>query len=649
MTTICESCRLRPATVHDFALRSGTWVEAEVCDSCARRRRTAILPLIGSALAAVALAVGTTFALDRLQRGSAERELSSADPREWAKRLRSGAPTLSAYSRDLTAAARAGELDPVIGRDDEIDRVIAILSRRTKNNPVLVGEPGVGKTAVVEGLAQRIARGDVPAGLRDKRVLALSLGPLVAGTKYRGEFEARVKRILDEVRRAARDIVLFIDELHTLVGAGAAEGSLDLSSMIKPELARGELQCIGATTFDEFRKHIEADSALERRFQPVMVSEPTIEQTVAILRGLRDKYATHHGVSIDDAALEAAAQLSARYIVDRFLPDKAIDLMDEAAASVALRHGFAVEPDDVAGIVSKWTGIPQGALDEAQTRGLLTLESALSARVVGQDDAIRLVSQAIRRGRAGLKDPRKPLGGFLFVGPSGVGKTELAKALAAELFGTEDALVRLDLTEYTEAHTVSRLLGAPPGYAGHDEPGQLTEPVRRRPYCVVLFDEFEKAHADVAAILLQILDDGRVTDAKGRVVDFRHAILILTSNAAPDELDIYLRPELLNRIDDVVHFNSLGLPEIEAIVELQMRDVAKRLGALRVTLTLSETAREFLAKESIASGSGARYVARTIARFVTNPLSSALLRGDIKEGGSAKIELRGEMIDVIAA
>jgi ATP-dependent Clp protease ATP-binding subunit ClpC len=649
MTTICESCRLRPATVRDFALRSGTWVEAEVCESCARRRRHAIVPLIGSALAAVALAVGTTFALDRLQRGSGERETSSADPREWAKRLRSGTPTLSTYSRDLTAAARAGELDPVIGREDEIDRVIAILSRRTKNNPVLVGEPGVGKTAVVEGLAQRIARGDVPAGLRDKRVLALSLGPLVAGTKYRGEFEARVKRILDEVRRAARDVVLFIDELHTLVGAGAAEGSLDLSSMIKPELARGELQCIGATTFDEFRKHIEADSALERRFQPVMVSEPTIEQTVSILRGLRAKYATHHAVSIDDSALEAAAQLSARYIVDRFLPDKAIDLMDEAAASVALRHGFAVEPDDVAAIVSKWTGIPQGSLDEAQTRGLLTLESALSARVVGQDDAIRLVSQAVRRGRAGLKDPRKPLGGFLFVGPSGVGKTELAKALAAELFGTEDALVRLDLTEYTEAHTVSRLLGAPAGYAGHDEAGQLTEPVRRRPYCVVLFDEFEKAHSDVAAILLQILDDGRVTDAKGRVVDFRHAILILTSNAAPDELDIYLRPELLNRIDDVVHFNPLGLPEIEAIVELQMRDVATRLGALRVTLTLSDTAREFLAKESIASGSGARYVARTIARFVTNPLSSALLRGDIKEGGSAKIELRGEMIDVIAA
>jgi ATP-dependent Clp protease ATP-binding subunit ClpC len=649
MTTICGSCGLRPATVRDFALRSGAWVEAEVCDSCARRRRTAPLTLIGSALAAVALAVGTTYALDRLQRGSGERELSSADPREWAKRLRSGTPTLSSYSRDLTAAARAGELDPVIGREDEIERVIAILSRRSKNNPVLVGDPGVGKTAVVEGLAQRIARGDVPAPLRDKRVLSLSLGPLVAGTKYRGEFEARVKRILDEIRRAAREIVLFIDELHTLVGAGAAEGSLDLSSMIKPELARGELQCIGATTFEEYRKHIEADSALERRFQPVMVSEPTIEQTINILKGLRGRYAAHHGVSIDDAALDAAAQLSARYIVDRFLPDKAIDLVDEAAASVALRSGFAVEVDDISAIVSKWTGIPQGSLDEAQTRNLLQLETALGARIVGQDEAIRLVAQAIRRGRAGLKDPRKPLGGFLFVGPSGVGKTELARALAGELFGSEDALVRIDLSEYTEAHTVSRLLGAPPGYAGHDEAGQLTEPVRRRPYSVVLFDELEKAHADVAAVLLQILDDGRVTDAKGRTVDFRHAIVILTSNADSSDLEIYLRPELLNRIDDVVHFNPLGKPEIEAIVELQMRAVASRLGALRVTISLTDAAREFLAKESIAAGSGARYVARTIARFVTNPLSSAILRGDIKEGGQAKVELRGEMIDVIAA
>jgi ATP-dependent Clp protease ATP-binding subunit ClpC len=648
MAATCETCGLHPATVRDYTLRSGSWVEAEVCESCARRRRTAIVPLVGSALAAVALAVGTTYAIDRFQRG--ERELPPADPREWGKRLRTGTPTLAAYSRDLTAAARAGELDPVVGRDAEIERVISILSRRSKNNPVLVGEPGVGKTAVVEGLAQRIARGEVPAVLRDKRILALSLGPLVAGTKYRGEFEGRVKRILEEVKRSSREVVLFIDELHTLVGAGAAEGSLDLSSMIKPELARGELQCIGATTFDEYRKHIETDAALERRFQPISVAEPTIEETAGILRGLRARYAEHHGVTITDAAIDAAAALSARYIVDRFLPDKAIDLIDEASSLVAMRGTAVVETADVAAVVSKWTGIPQGALTEEQSRGLLALETSLAKRVVGQDRALGAVAQAIRRGRAGLKDPRKPVGGFLFIGPSGVGKTELARALAAELFGTEDALVRIDLTEYTEAHTVSRLLGAPPGYSGHDEPGQLTEPVRRRPYSVVLFDEFEKAHGDVAAILLQILDDGRVTDAKGRTVDFRHAIVILTSNADPSELEIYLRPELLNRIDDVIHFNTLGTPEIERVVELQMHAVAERLGALRVSIVLSDDARRYLATESIAAGSGARYVARTIARLVTNPLSTAILRGDIREGGAARVDLNGGAhIEVTAA
>jgi ATP-dependent Clp protease ATP-binding subunit ClpC len=623
-------------------------VEAEVCETCARRRKTAVFPLVGSALAAVALAVGTTFAIDRLQRN--EREMPAADPREWAKRLRSTTPTLSSFSRDLTAAARAGELDPVVGRDAEIERVVAILSRRSKNNPVLVGEPGVGKTAVVEGLAQRIAAGDVPAALRDKRILSLSLGPLVAGTKYRGEFEGRVKRIIEEVKRSAREIVLFIDELHALVGAGAAEGSLDLSSMIKPELARGELQCIGATTFDEYRKYIETDSALERRFQPVTVDEPTVAQTTDILRGLRGRYGDHHGVDISDAAIEAAATLSARYIIDRFLPDKAIDLIDEASSSVALRGGGIVEVADVAAIVSKWTGIPQGALTEEQSRSLLDLEQALAKRVVGQERAIAAVAQAIRRGRAGLKDPRKPVGGFLFLGTSGVGKTELARAIASELFGTEEALVRIDLTEYTESHTVSRLLGAPPGYSGHDEPGQLTEPVRRRPYSVVLFDEFEKAHGDVAAILLQILDDGRVTDAKGRAIDFRHAIVILTSNASPSEIEIYMRPELLNRIDDVVQFNELGEREIESIVELQMHAVAERLGALHISIVLDAGARRFLALQSIAAGSGARFVARTIARHVTNPLSSAILRGEIKEGGGARVALFDEdRIEVIAA
>ena len=450
--------------------------------------------------------------------------------------------------------------------------------------------------------------------------------------------------------RSSREVVLFIDELHTLVGAGAAEGSLDLSSMIKPELARGDLQCIGATTFDEYRKHIESDAALERRFQPVMVSEPTIEQTAGILRGsvraMPSITASRSPMPPSTPPRRSRRATSSTVS----LSDKAIDLMDEASAWVAMSGRYLVEAGDVAAIVSKWTGIPQGALTEEQSRGLLALENALEKRVVGQPEAIAAVAQAIRRGRAGLKDPRRPMGGFLFVGPSGVGKTELARALASELFGTEDALVRIDLTEYTEAHTVSRLLGAPPGYAGHDEAGQLTEPVRRRPYSVVLFDEFEKAHTDVAAVLLQILDDGRVTDAKGRTVDFRHAIVILTSNADPSELDIYLRPELLNRIDEVVKFNPLGLGEIESIVDLQMSGVAERLGALHVTISLSEDARRFLASESLSAGSGARYVARTIARFVTNSLSSAILRGEIKEGGSARIELRDrERIEVIAA
>jgi ATP-dependent Clp protease ATP-binding subunit ClpC len=630
-------------------MRGGRWIQAELCAECARRRRTAIVPLVTAALSTVALAAGAAYAIDRLTRDG--NETPAVNPADWAKRLRGGTPTLSAFSRDLTAAARDNMLDPVIGRDDEVERVVAILSRRSKNNPVLVGEPGVGKTAVVEGLAQRIARGEVPAALRNKRVVALSVGPLVAGTKYRGEFEGRVKRILDEVRRAARDIILFIDELHTLVGAGAAEGSLDLSSLIKPELARGELQCIGATTFEEYRKHIEADAALERRFQPVMVSEPTIEQTGAILRGLRSRYSQHHGVMIEDDAIDAAASLSARYIVDRFLPDKAIDLMDEAAASVSLagRTPARVTVEDVSSIVSKWTGIPQGSLSEEQTRGLLALEASLAERVVGQSEAIEIVAQAIRRGRAGLKDPRKPTGGFLFVGPSGVGKTELARAVAGTLFGTDDAIVRIDLSEYTESHTVSRLLGAPPGYAGHDEAGQLTEPVRRRPYCVVLFDEFEKAHTDVASILLQILDDGRVTDAKGRTIDFRHAIVILTSNLDPEDVTAVLRPELLNRLDEIVRFRALGVAEIEAIVDLQMREVATRLGARRVTLVLSDEAKRFIAHESIAAGSGARYVARTIARLVTTPLSSALLRGDVADGANARVELHGETIEVLAA
>jgi ATP-dependent Clp protease ATP-binding subunit ClpC len=620
-----------------------------VCDDCARRRRNAILPYLGAAVSAATLFAGAALAIDRFGRrdGGTPTDAASSGIQ---RLLRGGAtPTLAQYSRDLTAAAKAGELDPVIGRDAEVERVVSILSRRSKNNPVLIGEPGVGKTAIVEGLAQRIAAGTVPAALREKRVLALSLGPLVAGTKYRGEFEGRVKRILDEVKRAARDVVLFIDELHTLVGAGAAEGSLDLSSMIKPELARGELQCIGATTFDEYRKYIESDAALERRFQPVAVDEPSISQTIAILRGLRDKYARHHGVTIGDDAIDAAATLAARYVPDRFLPDKAIDVMDEAAATAAMQGVPGVDADRVANVVSRMTGVPVHALSDAQRAGLLALEAELGERVVGQDTAIRIVADAVRRARAGLKDPRKPVGGFLFIGPSGVGKTELARALAHALFGTDDALIRLDLSEYTEQHTISRLLGAPPGYAGHDEPGQLTEAIRRRPYAVVLFDEIEKAHVDVAAILLQILDDGRVTDAKGRSVDFRHAIVVMTSNLERDEVEGTLRPELLDRIDDVVVFAELDRRDIERIVERQLHQLGERLGVRAVTLVLTDSARSYLTKQSIDAGSGARFVARSIARYVTTPLSSALLNGDIRDGQTAHVDFDGRAIVVRAA
>ena len=642
----CDNCGQRPALVFD-----GT---RQLCTPCAQRRAaTSAIPFIGAALAAAGLIAGSALLAENLQR---DRDSGAPSPfDELGKRLRGNAtPTLAGFSRDLTELARAGKLDPVIGRDDEIERLVSILARRSKNNPVLVGEPGVGKTAIVEGLAQRIIAGKVPGALTNKRVLALSLGPLVAGTKYRGEFEGRVKRIMDEVKRSARDVILFIDELHTLVGAGAAEGALDLSSMIKPELARGDLQCIGATTFDEYRKYIESDAALERRFQPVMVEEPSIEQTTQILRGLRDGYAKHHRVTVSDAAIEAAAQLSARYIADRFLPDKAIDLMDEAAASVALHNKGAVDHpivrrEHVAAVVTRWTGIPQASLSESQANQLLDLERALSKRVVGQERAIASVSEAIRRARAGLHDPRKPLGSFLFKGPSGVGKTELAKALAETLFGSEAALVRIDLSEFTEQHSVSRLLGAPAGYAGHDEPGQLTEPVRRRPYCVVLFDELEKAHPDVAAILLQILDDGRVTDAKGRTIDFRHALIVLTTNLEDDEVSFALRPELINRIDEVITFATLGLEQIEAIVEIHVDSLAQRLGARNVTLRLSDEAKLYLARISMGAGSGARYVQRTVSHYVSTPLSTSILRGELREGGTADVSLEGDNLRIQAA
>ncbi|MBV9973309.1 MAG: ATP-dependent Clp protease ATP-binding subunit [Candidatus Eremiobacteraeota bacterium] len=654
MNKVCEQCG-NPATVTDAAFRGGRWTTADLCASCAaKRRQTAALPALGAALGAAALLAGGAYVVERMTRETREGRSSPNPLEDLTRRFRGGTPTLAQYSRDLTELARNGKLDPVIGRRNEVERCISILARRSKNNPVLVGEPGVGKTAIVEGLAQRIVSGDVPAPLLTKRVLALSLGPLVAGTKYRGEFENRVKRILDEVRRAARDVILFIDELHTLVGAGAAEGALDLSSMIKPELARGDLQCIGATTFDEYRKYIESDAALERRFQPVMVEEPTIDQTIEILRGLRERYSNHHNVVITDEAVVAAAQLSARYIADRFLPDKAIDLIDEAAASRALSNkgavkGPVVDEQTVATVVAKWTGIPITTLTEAQSNNLLTMENALSKRVIGQEKAIAAVCEAIRRARAGLHDPRKPVGSFLFSGPTGVGKTELAKALAAQLFGTEEALVRIDLSEFTEAHTVSRLIGAPPGYLGHDEPGQLTEPVRRRPYCVILFDELEKAHPDVAALLLQILDDGRLTDSKGRTIDFRHALIILTTNLESDQLTEYLRPEFLNRIDEVVLFNELRPEHIEQIVAIHVDELAQRLGARGVSLKLDEDARSLLARESTRAGPGARYVGRTVARLVSTPLSTAILRGDVRSGGSARIELVGDELKVEAA
>ena len=643
MNGLCETCANRPSIVSSGGRR--------LCGICAQKRTAAnALPFVGAALAAAGLIAGSALLAEKLQGRESESPLEGLG-----KRLRGGTPTLAAFSRDLTQLAREGKLDPVIGRDREIERVTSILARRSKNNPCLVGEPGVGKTAVVEGLAQRIAAGNVPAALRNKRLLALSLGTLVAGTKYRGEFEGRVKRILEEVKRSARDVVLFIDELHTLVGAGAAEGApLDLSSMIKPELARGDLQCIGATTFDEYRKHVESDPALERRFQPVMVEEPSIEQTTDILRGLRERYAQHHRVTITDDAIETAAQLSARYIADRFLPDKAIDLIDEAAASVALANKGAVElppvtTADVAAVVTRWTGIPQAALTESQTSRLLELETLLSKRVIGQERAIAAVSNAIRRARTGLHDPRKPLGTFLFRGSSGIGKTELAKALAEALFGSEAALVRVDLSEFTESHGVSRLLGAPPGYAGHDEAGQLTEPVRRRPYCVVLFDEMEKAHPEVAAILLQILDEGRVTDAKGRAIDFRHAIIILTTNLEEDELAIALRHELLDRIEEIVPFEELGISQIEAIVTIHVDALAQRLGARNVTLELSDEAKLYLARVSMGAGSGARYVARTVSHYVSTPLSTALLRGELRDGSAARVTLDGDALQVRAA
>ncbi|NLG74031.1 MAG: AAA domain-containing protein [Chloroflexi bacterium] len=631
--------------------------------------------------------------------------------------------TLERYSRDLTQMAREGKLDPVIGRDAEILRVIQILSRRTKNNPVLIGEAGVGKTAIVEGLAEKIASNDVPEILSGKRVLALDLSAMIAGSRFRGEFEERLKAALEEVQRSEGEIILFIDELHTVVGAGAAQGAMDASNMLKPALARGELQCVGATTLDEYHKYIEKDAALERRFAPVYVEEPSVEDTIKMLQGLRDRYEAHHKVRFSDEALVEAAKLSARYVTDRRLPDKAIDLMDEAAAKlrVALyslppelkamkseidrlsaeeeqaglerdyeraaqkkaerlrleaefnqkrdqwetEHQLdeVVDSEDIAEVVAQWTGIPVSHMMETEAEKLLKMEERLHESIIGQDEAITAISDAIRRARSGLKDPRRPIGSFIFIGPSGVGKTELAKALAEFLFDDEDALVRIDMSEYREQHTVSRLFGAPPGYVGYEEGGQLTEAVRRRPYRVILFDEIEKAHPEVWNALLQILDDGRLTDGQGRVVDFRNTVLIMTSNLGTEfvrrsgtlgflqhsadsaerqeqekiekALKSTFRPEFLNRIDEIITFSPLTLEEMKKIVDLQMKEVQERLVERGVHVELTDAARNWLANQGYDPAFGARPLRRALQKYVESPLSIQLLAG--KFSGNERI------------
>ena len=643
---------------------------------------------------------------------------------------RTKTPTLDEFGSNLTNMAGEGKLDPVVGRQKEIERVIQILGRRTKNNPVLIGEPGVGKTAIAEGLAQRIATKDVPDILEEKRVVTLDIGLLVAGTKYRGEFEERLKKIMDEIRQA-RNVILVIDEVHTLIGAGAAEGAIDAANILKPALARGELQCIGATTLDEYRKHIERDAALERRFQPVIVGEPSVEETIEILYGLRERYEQHHKLKILDEALEAAAKLSDRYISDRYLPDKAIDLIDEAGSRVRLinsqlppaakeldkelrsilkqkddavraqdfdkagelrdremeikeeirsissakkAEGDSDEPfvdsEEIAHIVASWTGVPVNKLTETESEKLLHMEDTLHQRLIGQEDAVKAVSRAIRRARVGLKNPSRPIASFVFSGPTGVGKTELTKALAAYFFGSEDAMIRLDMSEYMERHTVSKLIGSPPGYVGYNEGGQLTEAVRRRPYTVVLFDEIEKAHPDVFNMLLQILEDGRLTDAKGRTVDFKNTLLIMTSNIGSkviekgggglgfefednkteaqynriralvnEELKNYFRPEFLNRLDEIIVFRQLNKDEVKEIAEILLKEVFQRLTEKTISLSVTDKFKERLVEEGYNPAYGARPLRRAIMRLLEDVLAEEILSGRVGEGDTALVDI----------
>ncbi|MDD5263719.1 MAG: AAA family ATPase [Candidatus Bipolaricaulis sp.] len=563
---------------------------------------------------------------------------------------------LKKYSTNLTEKAKRGELDPVIGRNEEIRRMEQILSRRRKNNPVLIGEPGVGKTAVVEGLAQRMVDGNVPDSLKGKEIVALDIAAMVAGSKFRGEFEDRLKSVIREIEAHTGQTILFVDELHTLVGAGAAEGAIDASNMLKEPLSRGRFQMIGATTLDEYREHIEKDSAFERRFQKVFVPEPSIDETIQILKGLRETLEKHHQVTITDDAIEAAARLSERYLADRFLPDKAIDLIDEAGSRLRVDgSGTNVRPAEIAALVSQWTGIPAERMLEEERSRLSGMEDALHARLIDQDEGVHAVAEAVRHSRAGLSDPRRPIGTFLFLGPTGVGKTELAKALAAFLFGSDAALLRIDMSEYMERHAVARLIGSPPGYVGYDEGGQLTEAVRRRPYQVILFDELEKAHPQVMNLMLQLLDEGRLTDGHGRTVDFRHTILIMTSNVGSeffqsdddeatihkrihDELKKVLRPEFLNRIDETIIFHPLDEAAIEKIVELKITELNSRLAEQRIRLTLTPEAKRILAKEGFDPHYGARPLARALKRLVENPLASKIVAGEIHEGDSVAVD-----------